>query len=106
MKQLTKEQQEQAVELIKGLMQKNPMDNYIESAKAFLQSLKPKIYVCKIDEKEKIEYLQGFYANNIFLPQWNTSIGTAKQFNLFEEARELLNSIEKDDNFKYFILTE
>ena len=50
MKQLTTEQQEQAVELIElSLNQETLYDRmmYIKSAKAFLQSLKPKVYVCQ-----------------------------------------------------------
>jgi hypothetical protein len=50
MKQLTKEEQEQAVELIELSLNLETLYDrniYIRSAKAFLQSLKPKVYVCQ-----------------------------------------------------------
>lgn len=110
MKPLNEQQQKEAIELIDTLCSM-PVDgwlseDYIESAKDFLQSLKPKICICIIDEEEEIGFLQGFHNDNIVSPEWRPLIQLAKQFKSIEEAREVLNSIQKDDGFKYFILTE
>ena len=50
MKQLTKEQQQEMLKMIEHLSKEDALmnkDYYIDKAKAFLQSLKPKIYVCQ-----------------------------------------------------------
>ena len=102
MKQLTKEQQEQAVELITVLSEKERND-YIQLAKAFLQSLKPKIYVCSIDEENYICYLGD---KCIFYDE----IESALIFDNIEDARKLMERTfiipNKDDNIKLFILME
>ena len=59
MKLLTKEEQEQAVQIIKNLTQDSVQDFYYESAKAFLKSLKPKVYMCQIDEDKHIYFLNA-----------------------------------------------
>jgi hypothetical protein len=106
MKQLTKEQQEHAVELIElGLKPETLYDKmmYIQSAKAFLQSLKPKIYVCSIDKENYICYLGD---KCIFYDE----IESALIFDNIEDARKLMERTfiipNKDDNIKLFILME
>ena len=50
MKQLTTEQQEEMLKMIEHLSKEDALmnkDYYIDKAKAFLQSLKPKVYVCQ-----------------------------------------------------------
>jgi hypothetical protein len=50
MKQLTTEQQEEMFKMIEHLSKEDALmnkDYYIDKAKAFLQSLKPKVYVCQ-----------------------------------------------------------
>lgn len=100
MKQLTKEQQEQAVELIeKSITDAGDYSNYIESAKAFLQSLKPKYYVCMLTKGE-IRYL----TNDARLMKDKK---LAFEFDNINDARIELQSL----NFHYkhemnFILTE
>jgi len=50
MKLLTKEQQEEMLKMIEHLSKEDAFinrDYYIDKAKAFLQSLKPKVYVCQ-----------------------------------------------------------
>ena len=105
MKQLTKEQQEQAVEIIeKFILVKESPSKYdptyfINSAKAFLKSLKPKVYVCKIRSNE-IYYLKEDCVG------WCNYTNIAKGFSSIEEAREVLQILKKNKNCKYFIITE
>jgi hypothetical protein len=102
MKLLTTEQQEQAVELIELSLNLETLYDrniYIRSAKAFLQSLKPKVYVCNIDEDGLMFYLRE---DNLF----DMDFELAKYFHEFDEARSVLDSIEKYEDNKYFILTE
>ena len=50
MKQLTKEQQQEMLKMIEHLSKEDALmnkDYYIDKAKAFLNSLKPKVYVCQ-----------------------------------------------------------
>lgn len=98
MKQLTTEKQQQAIELISDLAENEPND-YIALAKEFLNSLKPKVYVCKI-----AGFCTFFYCDNDII--WTLNIDEATSFNSTEKAREALYSIPKDEGFKYFILTE
>lgn len=104
MKPLNKEQQEQAIEIIEKVSNEAPQGAYryyVEKAQAFLNSLKPKIYICKISGcylSYYLEHIDGF--------TWNNDISIAKPFNSIEEAREVLDSIQKDENYKYFIITE
>jgi hypothetical protein len=99
MKQLTTEQQEQALDLIERSIGENQV-NYIQSAKTFLQSLKPKIYVGCIDHSDMVflEHKENEY--------WNSDIREAINFYSIDEARAVLDSIEKDEDCRYFILTE
>ena len=103
MKLLTTEQQEQAVEILERIANDEPKDYYYESAKAFLQSLKPKIYVCSIDEENYICYLGD---KCIFYDE----IESALIFDNIEDARKLMERTfiipNKDDNIKLFILME
>ena len=102
MKQLTKEQQEHAVELIEkfslGCQPSNYYKQFVKHAQAFLQSLKPKVYVCHLDDGDL------YYFGDIDI--WELDIDESKSFNSIEEARTLLDSIEKYEGLKYFILTE
>jgi hypothetical protein len=100
MKQLTKEQQEQAVELIERSIVEN-QGNYIQSAKTFLQSLKPKFYIGCVDASRDMVFLE--HKENEY---WNLDIREAINFYSFDEARAVLDSIEKDEDCRYFILTE
>ena len=107
MKQLTKEQQEHAVELIEkfslGCQPSNYYKQFVKHAKAFLQSLKPNIYVCSIDEEHYICYLGD---KCIFYDE----IESALIFDNIEDARKLMERTfiipNKDDNIKLFILME
>jgi hypothetical protein len=107
MKQLTKEQQEQAVELIESIVlstEKSSIYNraaFIQSAKTFLQSLKPKIYIGRVDASRDIVFLE--HQEDEY---WNSDIGDAINFHSIDEARAVLDSIEKDEDCRYFILTE
>ena len=101
MKQLNKEQQQQAIELISDLAENEPND-YIALAKAFLQSLKPKIYICQIRQANTI----FFFSKSILNQDFVIDESYAHIFNSIEEARIGLNDISKFDDFKYFILTE
>ena len=50
MKELTKEQQEEMLKMIEHLSKEDALmnkDYYIDKAKDFLNSLKPKVYVCQ-----------------------------------------------------------
>jgi len=96
MKPLTTEQQEQAIDLIGKLsnetMQINaPFAYYIQSAKAFLNSLKPKVYVCCL-EVDNFVYLE-----NLEKDYWCDDIQYAKSFNSIEEYRELISKVEKNE---------
>jgi hypothetical protein len=100
MKQLTKEQQEQAVELIERSIREN-QGNYIQSAKTFLQSLKPKIYIGCLEDDGIIIFLQHENEN-----YWVDDIEQAKSFNEYDEAKISLDNIKKYKGNRYFILTE
>jgi hypothetical protein len=107
MKQLTKEEQEQAVELIESIVsstEKSSIYNraaFIQSAKTFLQSLKPKVYIGCINPSYEIVFLE--HKEDEY---WCSVIEEAINFYSFDEARAALDSIEKDKDCKYFILTE
>ena len=106
MKQLTKEQQEQAVELIEKISTMPchasyaNNTNYVQSAKTFLQSLKPKIYIGCIDHSDMV------FLENKEDEYWCSDIDKAINFDSFDEARAVLESIKKYKAFRYFILTE
>lgn len=103
MKQLTKEQQKQAIELIEGLIVKNPMDNYIQSAKAFLQSLKPKIYVCQIRPELTRTSIYFFDVVNAICIEKKY----AQSFDTIEQAREYKAKCEFNfPDYEHFIITE
>jgi len=103
MKQLTKEQQEQAVELIEKIFDTkttNEHREYIQSAKAFLQSIKPKVYVGQIRQANTL----FFYDNTNALCE---DIEFAYSFDSVEQAQEYKAKCEINfPNFKHFILTE
>ena len=104
MKQLTKEQQEQAVELIELSLNLETLYDrniYIRSAKAFLQSLKPKCYVCIIHNNGKIKFWKDDYFET---GNWSTSIEDAKVLEL-QEAHEVKDRFI-NANQNIFILTE
>ena len=104
MKQLTKEQQEQVLTLVEHLSKEDSFMNkeyYINAAKTFLQSLKPKIYVGCVDASRDIVFLE--HQEDEY---WCSIIERAINFYSFDEARTVLDSIEKDEDCKYFILTE
>jgi hypothetical protein len=108
MKQLTKEEQEQAVELIESIVsstEKSSIYNraaFIQSAKTFLQSLRPKIYVGMVN----INNLQFFYYEGC--SSWVINPKDAYSFKSIDDAIKFKEKHcnEKDDNFRYFILTE
>jgi len=102
MKELTKEQQQEILKMIEHLSKEDALmnkDYYIDKAKAFLQSLKPKVYVCKIRSNE-IYYLKEDCVG------WCNYTNIAKGFSSIEEAREVLQILKKNKNCKYFIITE
>jgi Rad3-related DNA helicase len=102
MKQLTKEEQEQAVELIEKSIQDEGMySEYIQSAKTFLQSLKPKIYIGCVDKDSVMIFLKD--ENKDY---WRYDIEQAKVFNEYDEAKAALDYVEKYQEYRYFILTE
>ena len=101
MKPLTTEQQEQAIELIERVANDEPKDYYYESAKDFLQSLKPKVYVCNNNHGSMF-----FFSKSVLNEDFVITESDAHIFNSIEDAREILDSIQKDDGIKYFILTE
>ena len=100
MKQLTKEQQEQAVELIERSIVEN-QGNYIQSAKTFLQSLKPKVYIGCLDEDSVMIFVKDENKDS-----WVDNIEQAKGFNEYDEAKAALDYVEKYQEYRYFILTE
>ena len=103
MKQLTKEQQEQAVELIELVLKPETLGNrmmYIQSAKAFLQSIKPKVYVGQMRQVNTL----FFYDNTNALCE---DIEFAYSFDSVEQAQEYKAKCEINfPNFKHFILSE
>jgi hypothetical protein len=102
MKQLTKEQQEQAVELIeKSITENVSYKDYIESAKAFLQSLKPKVYVCSVTSGEISFYKTNPVNGNDY---FTSDIHSANTYNI-EDAQDVKNRLLQSYN-NIFILTE
>jgi len=104
MKQLTKEQQEQAVELIEkfslGCQPSDYYKQFVKHAQAFLQSLKPKVYVGQIRQANTL----FFYDNTNALCE---DIEFAYSFDSVEQAQEYKAKCEINfPNFKHFILTE
>ena len=99
MKQLTKEQQEQAVELIeKSIIDSGDYSKYIESAKAFLQSLKPKIYVC-----QNISGTFYYFSKSVLNEDYVCSINDAHRFDSIEDARIFIDE-ENNINYPLYIL--
>ena len=104
MKQLTKEQQEEMLKMIEHLSKEDAFinrDYYIDKAKAFLQSLKPKVYVCIIHNNGKINFWKDDYFET---GSWSTRIEDAKVLEL-QEAHEVKDRFI-NDNQNIFILTE
>lgn len=107
MKQLTTEQQEQAIEIIEKFMLENENPDKYQSyligcAKAFLERVKPKIYIVLIGQANTV----FFFSKSVLDLDFVIDESDAHIFNSIEEARIGLNDISKFDDFKYFILTE
>ena len=105
MKQLTKEQQEQAVDILERVANDSPKEYYYDSAKAFLQSLKPKVYVCEITESGKVKYLSLAERN---YSHWNEDVNEAIKYDSVEDARNMIKQLNEwhCNHVKAFILTE
>jgi hypothetical protein len=109
MKQLTKEQQEQAVEIINDLLGQieSPWANdisYIHSAKAFLQSTKPKIYVCQ-NVCGTFYYYSKFILNKeVINEKYIKSLTDAHRFDSIEEAQEFIKYETKTDSSLYILI--
>jgi len=101
MKQLTKEEQEQAVELIEqSTTDLGDYINYIHSAKAFLQSLKPKIYVGQIRQANTILFFDRTSA-------LTDDIQFAYSFIGIDAAKEFKDKCEINfPEYRHFLLTE
>ena len=76
---------------------------YIASAKAFLKSLKPKVYVCAINSQNEIVFVTEF---NV-IPQFSNNIENAMTFESLDKAKNIKDEIlELFDLTNFFILTE
>jgi hypothetical protein len=102
MKQLTKEQQEQAVELITHLSKEtgNLMNKeyYIDKAKDFLHSMKPKIFVCQ-DICGTFYYFSKSVLNDNFV----ISINDAHRFDSIEQANIFISE-QSEREYPYYVL--
>lgn len=104
MKQLTKEQQEEMLQFIEYLSKEDAFinkDYYIDKAKAFLQSLKPKIYVCQLFGIGEIRFWKGAHISGAL---WVSEIEDAKSYSL--EGAQLLKEELSNSYDNIFILTE
>ena len=101
MKELTKEQQEQAVDILERVANDSPKEYYYESAKAFLQSLKPKVYVCSVTSGEISFYKTNPVNGNEY---FTSDIHSANTYNI-EDAQDVKNRLLQSYN-NIFILTE
>ena len=102
MKQLTKEQQEQAVELIElSLNQETLYDRmmYIQSAKAFLQSLKPKVYVCQ--NRCQVFY---FFSKSVLNEDFVVIESDAHIFDSTEQAEMFIDEYQNKDYPLYVVM--
>jgi hypothetical protein len=96
MKQLTKEEQEQVMRLVEELSQEDSSiineEYYIYTAKTFLQSLKPKIYVCK-KQCGTIVYFTKSVLNHDFVFHENE----AHRFDSVEQAQTFIDEYTDKD---------
>jgi len=105
MKQLTKQEQEQAVELITDLVEsteKSAIYNraeYIESAKAFLQSLKPKIYVCQ----NNCGFFY-FFTKSVLNEEFALDESYAHRFDSIEQAQIFIDEYKEKDYPMYVVI--
>lgn len=102
MELLNKEQQDLAISVFNDMASGNmaKVENYVKLAKDFLQSLKPKIFICS----------KGINNNILYLTQLNSWVDTPIQARVFSSTEEALEIFEHDiiirDNQEYFIYTE
>jgi hypothetical protein len=98
MKQLTTEQQEQAVELIERSIHEN-QERYILSAKAFLQSLKPKVYVCQ----NRYQFFY-FFSKSVLNEDFVVTESDAHIFDSPEQAEVFIDEYKNKDYPLYVVI--
>ena len=102
MKPLTTEQQEQAVELIELGLKPETSGNrmmYIQSAKAFLQSLKPKVYVCQ----NNCGFFY-FFSKSVLNEDFIIGESNAHRFDSIEQAEMFINEYQNKDYPLYVVM--
>ena len=99
MKLLTTEQQEQAVEILERIANDEPKDYYYESAKAFLNSLKPKVYVCQ--NNGGFFY---FFSKSVLNEDFVVTESDAHIFDSTEQAEVFIDEYKNNDYPLYVVI--
>ena len=99
MKPLTTEQQEQAVEILERIANDEPKDYYYESAKAFLNSLKPKVYVCQNDGG-----FFYFFSKSVLNEDFIIGESDAHSFDSIEQAEMFITEYKNKDYPLYVVM--
>jgi len=103
MKQLTTEQQEQAVELIEkfslGCQPSGYYKQFVKHAKAFLQSLKPKVYVCQ--NRCQVFY---FFSKSVLNEDFVVAESDAHIFDSLEQAEMFIDEYKNKDYPLYVVM--
>ena len=103
MKQLTKEQQEHAVELIEkfslGCQPSNYYKQFVKHAQAFLQSLKPKVYVCH--NNGGFFY---FFSKSVLNEDFIIGESDAHRFDSIEQAEMFIDEYKNKDYPLYVVM--
>ncbi len=102
MKQLTTEQQEEMLKMIEHLSKEDALmnkDYYIDKAKAFLNSLKPKVYVCQ--NNEGFFY---FFSKSVLNEDFVVNESDAHRFYSIEQAEVFIDKYKNKDYPLYVVI--
>ena len=102
MKQLTTEQQEEMFKMIEHLSKEDALmnkDYYIDKAKAFLQSLKPKVYVCQ--NRCQVFY---FFSKSVLNEDFVVTESDAHIFDSPEQAEVFIDEYKNKDYPLYVVM--